>query len=239
VLQGSPVVALVPARAGSKGLPGKNMRAVGGVSLVGRAVLSAVGSPMIDACFVSSDSDEILEEGRKWGAQTHHREAAASGDSALATEVVQAFIPTLVDAYPDNDPFIVYLQPTSPLRRAEHVEACLRMLELEGEAVATSVSTRPLYLDKLVSVGTSGRIAPRAAEVESTGNRQDSQPWWTPNGAIYVFPVSVFLARGTFPISGARAFWMDPLSSTDVDSEQDLAIAEALVRNIDAGILYR
>ncbi len=237
MLQGSPVVALVPARSGSKGLPNKNMCEVGGVSLVGRAVLSAVGCSTIDACFVSSDSDEILEEGRRWGAEAHHRHAEASGDHALASDVVRAFLPTALNAFPGTDPFIVYLQPTSPLRRAEHVEACLRMLENVANPIATSVSTSPIYVDKIVTVEASGRLVPRFGEAEATGNRQDRQAWWTPNGAIYVFRTSAFLERGIFPIEGARAFWMGPLSSTDVDSERDLAVADALLRNIDAGIL--
>lgn len=237
MLQGSPVVALVPARAGSKGLRLKNLRTVGGVSLVGRAVSSAVGASMVDACFVSSDSTEILAEGRRWGAQDHRRDSVASSDHAEATDVVSSFLPTLLDSFPGTDPFLIYLQPTSPLRSSHHVDACLRSLEQARNPIAVSVSTRPIYLDKLVSIDPMDRIVLRVPEEVASGNRQDSQALWAPNGAIYVFRVSVFQERGTFPIAGAHAFWMDPVASTDVDSEQDLAVADAFLRNTDAGIL--
>jgi len=239
LLQGTPVVALVPARAGSKGLRLKNLRTVGGVSLVGRAVCSAVGAPMVDVCFVSSDSEEILNEGRRWGAQGHLRELWASSDHAQATDVVSDFLPTLMDKFPGVDPFLVYLQPTSPLRGAQHVDDCLRMLEHVDDPIAASISTRPIYIDKLVSIDQTDKIAHRASGAAATGNRQDSPALWSPNGAIYAFRLSMFREKGYFPVAGARAFWMDPLSSTDVDSEQDLVFADAAVRSTDAGTLDR
>ena len=237
MLQGSPVVGLVPARAGSKGVPRKNLRQVGGISLVGRAVLSAVNASMVDACFVSSDSLEILTEGQRWGAAGHRRRPLASDDQARATDVVSDFLSTLSETFPGEDPFIVYLQPTSPLRCSKHVEACLQTMEAENESISASVTKRPIYMEKLVRTDGEGRLIPRSQEAHSTGNRQDSLAWWMPNGAIYVFRASLFRLRGTFPLAGAHPFWMDPLTSTDVDSERDLAVADALVRNIDAGIL--
>jgi CMP-N,N'-diacetyllegionaminic acid synthase len=206
---------------------------------VGRAVCSAVGASRVDACFVSSDSEEILEEGRRWGAECHLRDVWASSDHAQATDVVSAFLPTLIDKFPGTDPFLVYLQPTSPLRVAQHVDDCLLMLAEAEDSIAASISTRPIHLDKLVSIDETDRIAHMARGAAATGNRQDSPTSWAPNGAIYVFHVSVFRERGSFPIAGARAFWMDPLSSTDVDSEQDLALADAIVRSRHAGTLDR
>ena len=192
----------------------------------------------MDACFVSSDSDEILAEGKRWGAQGHKRGADASSDAASATEVVKAFLPSLAESISSSDPFLVYLQPTSPLRGAHHVDACLSMLHTEREPLAVSLSARPIHLAKTVAVDASGRVIPQTLEGAATGNRQDGHSLWAPNGAIYVFRVSLFLERGTFPITGAHVFWMDPVSSIDVDSEQDLALAEVLVRNMDAGILH-
>lgn len=232
-----PTVGLIPARGGSKGLPQKNLRKVGGLTLVARAVDSARQVGSLDRVIVSSDSQEILDEARAHHADVHHRSDEASTDEATASDVMRNFAESLSGTLPEDDPFIVYLQPTSPLRTAAHIADCLEMVHPDGPTVCVSVQRDPVSVDKLVLVDSDGLIRAELGEAQSSANRQDcSRVRYRPNGAIYVFRLSDFLARNTIPIDGAVPYYMDRASSIDIDGADDLLVANRLEGEFDASL---
>lgn len=120
------VLALIPARGGSKGVRRKNLRMVGGKPLLEYTLTSAQRSELVDKTYVSSEDQEILELATSLGATPVQRPADLATDESSAIEVVQHFIEWLPEELRSQDPTIVYLQPTSPLRTSTHIDAALR-----------------------------------------------------------------------------------------------------------------
>ncbi len=229
MIGGRRVVSLIPARAGSKGLTGKNLREVGALTLVGRAVASALDSVYVDTVCVSSEDQEILEEGAKFGAIAHERSRVAASDSAVARDVVREFLEG-GSVEVDGESVLVYLQPTSPLRTTLHIDECLELLDSHAGLPVVSLARSQISKEKLVSVCGEGTLVSSAGSSFATANRQKLDSWWRPNGAIYAFRVQDFHQRGDVPIDGAYPYWMDVLDSIDIDSESDLFLADVLYK---------
>lgn len=217
------VLALVPARGGSVGVPRKNLRLVRGKPLVLHTLEAARGSERVDRVYLSSDDDEILEVGRRLGVEVFKRDAAAATSSATAADVVNDFLQRLP---PEEDPFLVYLQPTSPLRTAAHIDGAFREMEAHGGATCVSVKRLQCSPFKSFTLGEDGRLRSLFEERLSNANRQALPDVYHPNGAIYIFPISEFRARGGFPSNGSVPFIMSENDSIDIDSEEDISRME-------------
>lgn len=227
MFQGAPVVALIPARGGSKGLPGKNLMSLGGKSLLQRAADSARDSGLVDTIVVTSDDEAILDHAR--GLETvvtHRRSDAAASDTATAVEVVEDYLSSRTD---DVDPWIVYLQPTSPLRTAQHVSDAMALLG-EHPDFTSLVSVTPVdpKIYWTMTIAESGGIQPLFPNLLVTG-RQQLAPPVKPNGALYVFRASEMSALGRFPVTGALPFLMTEDESVDIDTQEDFDRAQELV----------
>lgn len=224
------VVALVPARGGSKGIPGKNLRILGGIPLVTHTLRAAVGCELIDRVVLSSDSDTILSLGREIGAVSHRRSAIASNDSATAFDVVSDFINYLGPAKAVEDSYLVYLQPTSPFRTSAHIRAAFElMMATECDMCVSVVETTPSPY-KSYALDSKGRLRSLFDEIKTNANRQSLPSVYHPNGAIYIFPVHEFVRRGVFPTNGAVPYIMSAAESIDIDLEEDFILAESLCR---------
>ena len=222
------VVALVPARGGSVGVPGKNLADVGGKSLLARAVSSALDSSYVNECLVSSDSDEILSHALRVGAKTLVRPAELSNSSSRAEDVVEHFLAHESGATLRPSDVIVYLQPTSPFRTHEHVDAALEKL-IEGKVNSViGVKAVSEYPSKMVCLGQDGMLYPLSEANSGSDNRQDLTGFYYPNGAIYAFTVEAFHGAGGFPLEGSSPYLMGPMQSIDVDVVDDLEIARGV-----------
>jgi CMP-N,N'-diacetyllegionaminic acid synthase len=221
-----PVLALVPARGGSVGIPRKNLRVVRGKPLVAHTVEAALASTVVDRVYLSSDDEEILALGRTLGVETIKRESALASNQATAAEVVADFIARLPVEISDSDPYLVYLQPTSPLRTAEHIDAAFAELQAQRGSYGLSVKRMKDTPYKAFTLSESRRLQSLFDSKLSNANRQSLPEVYYPNGAIYIFPVSEFLAHGGFPSNGGVAYLMSEQASLDIDSESDLAMME-------------
>lgn len=219
------VLAVVPARGGSVGIPRKNLRLVRGKPLVAHTLEAALASQVVDRVCLSSDDDEILAVGERLGAETFRRQADLASSTATAAQVVADFIDRLPSQLKDEDPLLVYLQPTSPLRSAAHIDAAFREMEAHNATSCVSVvelKKTPFKSFKLEN----GRLQSLFDETLSNANRQSLPKVYYPNGAIYIFPISEFRARGGFPSNGSVPFVMSERDSADIDTEDDLANVE-------------
>jgi CMP-N-acetylneuraminic acid synthetase len=222
------VIALVPARGGSKGLPRKNLRPLRGKPLLLHTVDAARGSRFIDEVHVSSDDDAILDLARNSGVAAARRPAAAASDTATAADVVATFAAQLTAATLQRDPLLVYLQPTSPLRTSVHIDAAFMALESSNATHGMSVIELERSPFKSFVLDSSGRLKSLFAEELSNANRQSLPPVFHPNGAIYIFPLSQFMERRQFPSNGGVPFVMTAAESVDIDTEADFLAAETL-----------
>jgi len=221
-LMNLPVFALIPARGGSKGVPRKNLSTVGGETLVQRAIKIAKSSKGVDEIYLSSDDEDILNIGRDLKVNVLKRPPEFASDEATAVQVVHHFLIELPKTKFFTDAYIVYLQPTSPLRTAKHLEDAFALMQNRQRHFLVSVSEMEKSPFKSFLVGEDGLLQSLFEEEMSNLRRQDLPTVFIPNGAIYVFRVSDFLDRKGFPSNGGLPFIMSSQESIDVDSEEDL-----------------
>ena len=226
------VIAFIPARGGSKGLPGKNMLQINGKSLIELAVESSrgdlIGTP-VDLVVVSSDDEAILEHAQKLGCINFKRSEFAATDEATAADAIRDYFgsPDVMIDMDGRDPWVLYLQPTSPGRTGRHVEEAFNMITPTIRSVVSVVAPEksPYWT---LNINASGRLSPLFPDAFNS-NRQTLPPAYIPNGAIYLFKLSDFLATGSVPVDGAAAYIMSANESIDVDTQSDFDRAKALL----------
>jgi CMP-N-acetylneuraminic acid synthetase len=186
--EGRTVLAVVPARGGSKGIPRKNLCKVGGLSLIAHAARSARALPWIDRAVLSTEDDEMAEEGRRHGLEVPFRRPAE-----LATDAADA-ISTWRHAWLASERHFgerydvsLLLQPTTPLRRPEEIERTLRTLVEGGHAAAATVCRVPADFlpERCLTLRSDGRLVfyrPGGAEVT---RRQDAPVLYYRDGTCY------------------------------------------------------
>jgi CMP-N,N'-diacetyllegionaminic acid synthase len=214
-------IAFIPARGGSKGLPGKNLALVGGRSLVARAVGVAREVPGIDEVVVSSDDPEILREAAGCGAVVEHRAPNLAGDATPMLEVLREFI----GRRPDVDA-VVLLQPTSPLRRAEDARACLAALASADSATTVTPSEHPLSWS--FELDPQRRLVPVMGWDAVATRRQAAPATYRLNGAVYAIRGDALRRGAPLVCETTVAVVMPVERSVDIDREIDLLLARLL-----------
>jgi CMP-N-acetylneuraminic acid synthetase len=208
-------LALIPARGGSKGLPGKNLLSVGGVPLV---------SGVVDRILVSTDCPETAAVAERYGAEVPFlRPSEISTDEASSLDVA---LHTLEVCGPVEE--LVLLQPTSPLRTSEDVRAAKYLLVNEAPAVVSVVQaeTHPWLVS---TIDPDGRLAPFGERPAGYLRRQDLPRVFRLNGAVYWIKVAVLVRERSFTPPGTKAYVMPPERSVDIDTAADLELAEWIV----------
>ena len=228
------VFALIPARGGSIGIKKKNLALLNGRPLVWYTLMAAQTSPVVDAVWLSSDNEEILQVGRDAGVRLIRRPGELASDHASAVGVVEHFLSTLPDHVVWEDPVVLYLQPTSPLRTARHISEAIDLMQSNAVPSVISVVEQEHSPFKCFKLDGQGRLQSLFDEKLSNVRRQDLPTTYLPNGAIYAFLVSEFKARGGFPSNGGVPYIMSERDSVDVDSPDDLARVSELMGATDA-----
>lgn len=207
------------------------MRRIAGNPLIDFTILAALHSNHIDQVYVSSDDLAILRHAQEMGVTGILRPDELATDTASAIGVVEHFIDTLPKKLLQEDPFIVYLQPTSPLRTARHIDDAFdRLLSLNMNSLM-SVSKTEKSPFKMFTLNSKGCLQSLFDEKLSNARRQDLPDVFVPNGAIYVFRVSEFKARGGFPSNGCTPYIMSAIDSLDIDTEDDISHLEIILGN--------
>ena len=196
---GRSVLAVVPARGGSKGIPHKNLQLVGGLSLVARAARVACALPWVDHAVLSTDDAAIADEGRRHGLEVPFlRPATLAGDRAAAAPAWQHAWLASEAHFGCRFDLSVWLQPTSPFRTAEDVERTVRALADGGHRAATTVSRVPGHFTphKILTMDAAGRIAHYLPEGAGVVARQEIPPYWYRNGLCYAVTRETLVERG-------------------------------------------
>ena len=227
-------IGLIPARKGSKGLLNKNMLNLNNKPLVQYTIRAAMDSSLLDDVSVSSDDLSVLTLAESFQANTLLRPEKFSSDEASAVEVVNHFITTLSKSIAYEDHYIVYLQPTSPLRNSFHIDKAINILLENNAKSLTSVTHMRKSPFKSFILSESGQLQSLFDEKISNARRQDLQDVFIPNGAIYIFSIQQFIDRKGFPSNGSIPFIMSEDDSIDIDEKEDLLRAEKLLRIQDA-----
>ena len=223
------MIAIIPARGGSKGLPGKNVKLLNGKPLVAYAIEAALKSNSINRVIISTDDDEIANVAVKYGAELPFmRPSYLASDTALAIDNYIYTIGRLEEEGKDQIDEFVVLQPTSPLRIAEDIDGAVDMfLKKEADSVISYCpEAHPViwhkYLDeegKFVDIFKDNIIQ----------NRQSSRISYYPNGAVYVFRTSI-IREHKYYTDKSYAYIMPHIRSIDIDSIEDFEYAEFLLK---------
>lgn len=217
------VLALIPARGGSKGIPGKNIKELAGKPLIAHTIEAARNCSCLDDVLVSTDSKEIAETAKHHGAWVPFlRPEELASDMAKTVDAVLYTLERLAREGKDYD-YVVLLQPTSPLRTAEDMKGAVQLARETGKDV---VAVSEVY-DSPILMRTrddKGRLTPLLSG-SSTVRRQDMPAYYRVNGSIYVNKVSR-LSRETSLNDNPVGYVMPKDRSVDIDETVDFTIAE-------------
>lgn len=220
-------LAIIPARAGSKGLPGKAAQSVAGIPLLGRAARTACGAAAVDHVIASTDSAELAALARAHGATVPAlRPPEFARDDTPIITVVENLLATWRTADGRLPEYTLLLQPTSPLTTSADVDAAFALLaDPETDAVVSVCPSevQPDWLRQLSPDGYLQSIGQLARPAHTP--RQAMPPVYRLNGAIYWIRTAVLLAQRTFLPPRTRAFIMPAMRSIDVDTAWDLELA--------------
>lgn len=220
------VLALVIARGGSKGLPGKNLVQLGGRPLIAWTIEAAHKSKYVDRVVISSDDAEIIEAACRYGAEAPFvRPARLATDEASSIDVVL----DALDRLPAFE-IVVLLQPTSPLRTAEDIDNALNRLQLSGAPCCVSVrpaDDHPYWTFQILETGRLARYCEPAEGMPF--RRQDLPAAWSLNGAIYAARCDWLQRERCFLGPDTVAQPMPTERSLDIDSQADLNQAHAVI----------
>lgn len=221
----SRVLAVITARGGSKGVPRKNIYPIQGIPLIAWTILAARQSKHIDRIVLSSDDPEIIAVARQFGCEVPFvRPAALATDNADSAAVVAHAI----DALDESFDLVVLLQPTSPLRKSEDIDASIELITESGAPSVISVCEVDKSPYWMYTISDSNQLVPLINTKDRPTRRQDAQPVYVPNGAVYIVRSVNFKENRCFVYPSTRA-WIMPVSrSIDIDTEDDLRMFEYL-----------
>jgi N-acylneuraminate cytidylyltransferase/CMP-N,N'-diacetyllegionaminic acid synthase len=229
VFDGRRILALIPARGGSKGLPGKNIRELAGRPLLAWSIEAARQSRYVDFVALSTDSRDIADVAEAEGVPVPFlRPAHLATDSASSFD---ALVHAL-DWYAGNGErfdLVVWLQPTSPLRTAADIDQAIELyFEKQAAAIVSVCETdhHPWWSNVLPA---DGNMADFLRPEVLNANRQELPVYYRLNGAIYLGAPEFLRKNGSFFGSGTYAYPMPDARSVDIDSLMDFRIAEAVL----------
>ena len=220
------VLAIIPARGGSRGLPRKNLLPVGGLPLVARAMLAAKECPYICRSVLTTDDPEIRAAGIEYGAEVIHRPPELASDSATSQSVVRHTLEVL--AWKGTPEYFVLLQPTSPMRTGAHITACIEAFFRSPAKSAISVTEARDHPFKAL-IERHGELEPLFDADSLHAARQTLPRVYNQNGAIYLTSTAAFAKENRFFIPPVLPFVMTAEDSIDIDTALDWRIAECLI----------
>ncbi len=229
MIEGNKILAIIPARSGSKGVPGKNLRLVHDKPLVAYSIEEAKKSEYIDKLVISSDDKEIIRVAKEFGAEAPFvRPSEIAQDSSPVVETIEHALANLRE----YDYFLL-LQPTSPLRLVSDIDECIQKTISNNAKACISVTKpddNPYWMFKIDS---DSFIQPIIESNFIESRRQDLPTVYIPNGALYFAECDWFLEKKCFVSDETIAFIMPEERSIDIDTENDFKIFEdALYRLI-------
>lgn len=224
------VLCVIPARGGSKGVPRKNVRRVGGLSLVARAVRSALASSLVDAVLVSTDDDEIEQQALLWGADVVHRPAELAADESSSESALLHALEAFAERTGSPADVMVFLQCTSPFIDPADIDRAVEMVTEDGYDAVFSAVRSHAFIWRV----TDDRAAGVNHDWHVRERRQDRPVEFRETGAIYVMRVPGFVESGHRFFGRVGVCEVPETHGVDIDSEHDLVLARVVAERDEA-----
>ncbi len=223
------ILALIPARSGSKGLPRKNIRDFSGKPLIAWTIAAGLKSKYIDTVYVSTNCPEIQKVALNYGAEVPFlRPATLAADDSEMTSVVKHMLSWITQNTSLHYDYVILLQPTSPLRTAAHIDEALELYFTQAQAdqqhCLVSVSRVPSKYNWLLGTDAQNHAHFVMNIDQHDLCRQKLRSLYLPNGAIYISNIKEF---NGFYAHRTLLYEMPERDSVDIDFESDFALAES------------
>lgn len=217
------ILAIIPARGGSKGVPRKNIRDLAGKPLIAWTIEEAKKSRYIDRLILSSEDDEIIEVAKQYGCEVPFKRPLelAQDDTPGIEPVLHA-----IEQCPGYD-YVVLLQPTSPLRTAEDIDGCIEKL-LNSDADFCVSVTEPEKSPYWMYTLEEERMVPLLSQEELVTRRQDFPKVYALNGAVYVGNIMEIIETKNFLTKSTLGYVMSKENSIDIDTEIDFKLCNLI-----------
>lgn len=233
MINGQSVIAIVPARGGSKGLPGKNIRPLCGKPLIVWSIEAGLRSIYVDEVVVTTDNEEIAAVGRQHGAAVPFlRPAELATDTATSCAAVEHALNFYANQNQGRFDYVVLLEPTSPLRAPGDIDEMLgRLVALADryDAVVSlgQVHEHPAIMKRLAA----DSIQPYVAEAEQKTRRQDHDAAYFPYGVAYVIKTPVLFAERTFYPRRTTYKIIQRYQCYEIDDLYDFLAVESIMKH--------
>ncbi len=228
------VLGLIPARGGSKGVPRKNVRLLGGRPLLAWTAEAALAARTLTRVVLSTDDGEVAAVGRRFGLDVPFMRAGELARDATPTlPVVQDALRRLA-ATGDHYDAVCLLQPTSPFRRSDDIDACVALFDSEAADAVLSVLPVPAEYHPhwTYLLAPDGGLRLSTGDATPIPRRQALPPAFHRDGAVYVSRCAVVMQQDSLYGARVLGYTMDPERSVNIDSPDDWARAEAIVERL-------
>ena len=227
------ILGIIPARGGSKGIPGKNIRSLVGKPLIQYAVEAARSSNMVDRLILTTDSVEIAEVGKVLGVEVPFlRPPELAQDNTPMVPVLEHAV-QFVEMHGWQPDIILLLQPTAPLRRAEHIQLAVKLLvESKCDSVVSVVEVPRHYVPDFVLRLEDGKLKP-FLDVPLVTRRQDARPAYSRDGTIYAFWRDLLVKKNSIYGDDCRPLIIPYDQSCNLDTMDDWHEAETRILKFD------
>jgi len=227
------MVAIIPARGGSKGLPGKNIKLLSGKPMIGYTIEAAMKSNHISDIIVSTDDPEIAEVAKSFGAKVPFmRPGKLAGDKSSAIDTYIYTIDKLNSDFGYSISDFTVLQPTSPLRTSDDIDAAATLFKEKNADSVISVTEAlhpPIWAKKIRDDG----VLVNYFESDLYNkNRQEIETAYMPNGAIFIFKFEKLKSNYTYYFERTFPHMMEAERSIDIDTHYDFDIAGFLLNRM-------
>jgi CMP-N-acetylneuraminic acid synthetase len=227
------IVAIIPARGGSKGIPRKNVMQFCGKPLIAWSIMQALGSKYIDDVYVTSDDPDILNISKKAGAKTILRPAKLALDGSSTEDALKHALLNIGHNDPRRIDGVILLQATSPLRTSADIDGAI---EVFMQNRADSIFSAAVLDDFCLWSTASNKFKSVTYDYRKRGRRQDRRPYYLENGSIYVFKPNTLFRHNNRLGGKIGMFGMPYWKSYEIDKPEDIELCEYFMRR---GIIKR
>ena len=226
------VLAIVPARGGSKGIPRKNIVPLLGKPLLAYTAEAALAAKRLSRVILSTEDEEIACVGKEWGLDVPFlRPLDLASDETPTIPVLQYVVRRLEEAG-DHYDAVLTLQPTTPLRQPEDIDGAIKLLgQTRADSVISFVEVGEKHPARMKFIASDGRIIdPPFAEQYEGQRRQDLPKLYLREGSIYLTRSTVLMQQGSLKGHDCRAWIIPEERACNIDTPFDLFLAEQMLR---------
>lgn len=231
MIDGKTVLAIIPARGGSKGVLRKNVRDVASKPLIAWTIETAQKSSYIDRLVLSSEDEEIIEVAKSWRCEVPFQRPIELAQDDTPGILPVIYVLEQLAQHGSRYDYVALLQPTSPLRNVDDINGCLKQCIDECSNACVSVCEAEQNPYWMYLVDRNRRMRSLLNSAEAIPRRQDLPMVYALNGAIYVARCEWLLQNKTFLTDETTAYLMPKERSLDIDTELDLIIAEIILQD--------